>query len=168
MHKRTFVLSGTAIVILAGATAGYLTVPRGANDGAAAAQATSTTQATSTSVASSAQWAAQGTQLKQFALAGTDDTYNKTYKNGDWAYRSLSTNITGDGTYVLDFGPVDPSFDYPLHPTGISYDWPPDTDFSVTLNSVTDATIAGKKYFQADITVSHFFSSYPGFNAWIY
>ena len=46
-----------------------------------------------TSVASSAQWGAEGAQLVR-------ETH------GNWAYESIPIDITGNGTYLFDFGPV--------------------------------------------------------------
>ena len=70
-----------------------------------------------TSIASSAQWAAEGAQVAR------DTGHN-------WAYESMPIDITGNGTYLFDFGPVPASFDYPSNPKGIAFEWPPDGHFS--------------------------------------
>ena len=110
-----------------------------------------------TSVASSAQWAAEGAQLVR-------ETH------GNWAYESIPIDITGNSTYVFDFGPIPVSFDYPSNPRGIAFDWPPDTRFSVVgANKPTrTVTLRGKRYFQVGMTVFHLSSPYSGYRAWIY
>ena len=110
-----------------------------------------------TSVASSAQWGAEGAQLVR-------ETH------GNWAYESIPIDITGNGTYLFDFGPVPASFDYPSNPRGIAFDWPSDSHFSVVpANTATrTVTLRGKRYFQVGFTVSGFSSPYSGYRAWIY
>ena len=110
-----------------------------------------------TSVASSAQWAAEGAQL----------ILDK--NNGNWAYESVPTDITRNGTYLLDFGPVPASFDYPSNPRGIVFDWPSDTRFSVVGATAPHyVALRGKRYVQMGFSVFHFSSPSSGYRAWIY
>ncbi len=110
-----------------------------------------------TSVASSAQWGAEGAQLVR-------ETH------GNWAYESVPIDITGNGTYLFDFGPVPASFDYPSNPRGIAFDWPSDSHFSMLPAGTPTRTVTlrGKRYFQVGFTVSGFSSPYRGYRAWIY
>ena len=110
-----------------------------------------------TSIASSAHWAAEGAQVAR------DTGHN-------WAYESIPVDITGNGTYLFDFGPVPASFDYPSNPKGIAFDWPPDGHFSVVGANTAPRTVAlrGKRYFQVGVTVFQFSSPYTGYRAWIY
>ena len=82
----------------------------------------------------------------------------------------MPLDITGNGTYLFDFGPVPASFDYPSSPRGLAFDWPSDSRFSVVgANTATrTVTLRGKPYFQVGFTVSGFSSPYSGYRAWIY
>jgi hypothetical protein len=104
--------------------------------------------------ASTAKWAAEGAKLVNGVLTQGKGSVNTTYRNGNWAYESRPVDVTKDGSYTLDFGPVPTSFDYPAHPKGISYDWPPDATFSAFADGCRTVTQSGKKYFQVGITVS--------------
>ncbi len=53
-----------------------------------------------TSIASSPQWAGERAQLVR-------------EKDGNRAYESMPLDMTGNGTYLFDFGPVPASFNYP-------------------------------------------------------
>jgi hypothetical protein len=109
-----------------------------------------------TAISSSAQWAAEGAQLVR-------DT------GRNWAYESEPVDITGNGTYFLDFGPVPPSFNYPSNPTGISFDWPSDSHFSeVPTTRPRTVTLGGKRYLQIGFSVFQLSSPYRGYRAWIY
>ena len=152
LHKGVTVRSipGAVPVIIAGA------VGMGAGVGIGLLAASHGSVATpggtvTTSVASSAHWSAEGAQLVR-----------ETHAN--WAYESIPLDITGDGTYLFDFGPVPGSFDYPSHPTGMAFDWPPDSHFSVVPGGTPAriATLRGKRYFQIGFTISSFSSPYSG------
>ena len=109
-----------------------------------------------TSIASSAQWAREGTQL------GRDSGRN-------WAYESIPIDVKGNGRYFFDFGPVPASFDYPSNPSGISFDWPSDSRFSVVGATAPHyVALRGKRYVQMGFSVSHFSRPYRGYRAWIY
>jgi hypothetical protein len=147
----------------AGVGIGVVTASHGPKEARHLAAAASTHH-----VASSALWAAEGARLVQGVLANGKGTYNSTYRNGDWAYESLPIDVTKNGDYAINFGPVAISFDYPVHPTGIAYDWPPDAAFSVYANGSRTVTLGGKRFFQVGITVSGLSRPYSGFRAWIY
>jgi ABC-type phosphate transport system substrate-binding protein len=119
-------------------------------------------------VASSAQWAAEGATLIQGVLTNGKATYNSSYKNGNWAYESVPIEVTKNGDYLVDFGPVPVSFDYPAHPKGIAFDWPPDAAFSIYANGSRTVTLGGRRFFQVGITVSGLSRPYESFRAWIY
>ena len=68
----------------------------------------------------------------------------------------------------MDFGPTPASFDYPVHPIGIAYDWPSDGHFSLVINRSKLTTLGGKRYYQVSVTVWNSSSSYRGYRAWIY
>ncbi len=114
------------------------------------------TTTTTTSIASSARWAAEGAQLVR-------ETH------GNWAYESVPIDITGNGTYLCDFGPVPASFDYPSNPEDIAFDWPP-AHFSMgpVGTPTRTVTLRGTRYFQVGFTVFRFLSPYGGYRAWIY
>ena len=109
-----------------------------------------------TSIASSAQWAGEGPQLER-------DT------GRNWAYESIPIDVKGNGTYFFNFGPVPASFDYPSSPSGIAFDWPSDSRFSIVGATAPHyVALRGKRYVQMGFSVSNFSSPYRGYKAWIY
>ena len=107
-----------------------------------------------TSIASSAQWAGERAQLVR-------------EKDGNWTYESMPLDITGNGTYLFDFGPVAASFNYPSGPRAIAFDWPSDSHFSMLPGNRPARTVTqrGKRYFQISFTVAGFSSPYSGYRA---
>lgn len=166
MVRRSFFASAaSAVAVVAVGSAVGAIISHGGTNRVASAQVTTTT----TNIAGSAEWSAEGAQLIKDVLASAPDTGNRTYNNGDWAYESVPIDITGNGEYIVDFGPVPASFDYPLHPTGITFDWPSDGQFSVVVNSGVDRVIShGDIYVQMRFAVSRFSAPYTGYRAWIY
>ena len=87
----------------------------------------------------------------------------------NWAYESIPIDVKGNGRYFFDFGPVPASFDYPSNPSGIAFDWPSDSRFSVVGATAPHyVALRGKRYVQMGFSVSHFSSPYRGYRAWIY
>ena len=172
MRTISYVSSVAAAAILVAGTAIGITITtsHGSASGVAAAQTASSTTSTSstTSVASSPLWAAEGKRLELAVSESNEPTYNKAYEDGKWAYESSPVNVTGNGPYTLNFGPLATTFNYPTVPRAIAYDWPPDSRFSAVADSINTVTIDGKRYLQVDVTISNFSVAYRAYTAWIY
>lgn len=154
----------TLVGALAGCRSEY-----GAGNAAAAAT-------TVTYFSQSPQWAAEGvrlTEAKQQGAASDPSDFSGSTNAGDnyFAYQSLPVDITGDGTYLLDFGPLDSGFNYPQSPSGYNTEWPPDSFkmFQISpIGTPTIITINGQPYLQTQVKVSNFSATYPQFTAWIF
>ena len=107
-----------------------------------------------TSIASSPQWAGE-----------EPSSYAKRTVTG---HTSQCLDMTGNGTYLFDFGPVPASFNYPSA-RGLAFDWPLDPHFSMLPANRPARTVTqrGKRYFQIGFTVAGFSSPYSGYRAWI-
>jgi hypothetical protein len=121
-------------------------------------------------IAQSSQWANEGQRLRNFKATEPPPSGGPTPGNaGDWAYQSNAIDITGDGDYVLDFGPVDNDFDYPNSPTSVAFNFPSDTEFTILPSgSVGVVTVDGKRYFRVHMRVTNFKESYSQMTAWAY
>ena len=120
-------------------------------------------------------WAAEGqglSQSKQEYAASDPSGFAGSANAGDnyFAYQSLPVDITGNGTYQLDFGPLDSGFNFPQSPSGYNTEWPPDcyTMFRVANTGIPSiVTIDGQQYLQTPIVISNFSAPYLQFTAWI-
>jgi hypothetical protein len=123
-------------------------------------------------VAMSKQWAAEGARLIKFKasmLKNLPAHLPPPANTGSYAYQSQPVDITRAGSYILNFGPVDAKFDYPVSPQAIVFDFPPDTKFSVTPAGKTGmVTLNGKRYLQAEVAVTNFSAPYCSLTGWIY
>jgi hypothetical protein len=138
------------------------------------ANTTSTTQPTdvtpTTLVAQSPAWAQEGERLLR-AVAGMHLPEGES----DFAYESLPVNITTDGTYTLDYGPVSSTFNpVPTDPGpdggfAVSYEMPPDIHFLIAADRGGSlVTLNDETYFQIQVQVSQLSAPYPQFTGWIY
>jgi hypothetical protein len=123
-------------------------------------------------VAMSKQWAAEGARLIKFKasmLKNLPAHLPPPANTGSYAYQSQPVDITRAGSYILNFGPVDAKFDYPVSPQAVVFDFPPDTKFSVTPAGKTGmVTLNGKRYLQAEVAVTNFSAPYCSLTGWIY
>lgn len=88
---------------------------------------------------------------------------------GDWAYQSTPVDITSNGNYTLDYGPVDDSFDFPKNPGAVVFDFPSDMKFLISpFGRGEIATINGHRYFRQQVQVSKFKAAYSQLTGWIY
>ncbi len=124
--------------------------------------------------ASRSKWAAEGARLVHAMMA-----MHAHSSDGDFAYQSAPVNITHDGTYTLDYGPVDDHFVLPVpHSTapgkpitgfGIAFDFPSDASFQTSVDGGGSVvTLNGHRYFQERVAVSNLTTPYPDFTGWIY
>jgi hypothetical protein len=111
-------------------------------------------------------WPAEGSRL----TAGMKANHVHS-PEGDFAYQSLPVNITGNGVYYLDYGPVSSSFNptpRPLSPFTLSYDFPQNARFMIDVHGGTLMSLKGGRYYQAQARVTQFAAPYPHFTGWIY
>ena len=117
--------------------------------------------------ASLSNWPAEGSRL----LAGMKANHVHP-PEGDFAYQSVPVNITGNGVYYLDYGPVSSSFNptpRPLSPFTLSYDFPQNARFMIDMHGGgTLMSLKGGRYYQAQARVTQFAAPYPHFTGWIY
>ena len=68
----------------------------------------------------------------------------------------MPVDVTANGTYSLDFGPVAAGFNYPINPKAMVYDWPSDGGFSIGgANKAMDTIfLAVKRHFQISFTAT--------------
>jgi eukaryotic-like serine/threonine-protein kinase len=123
-----------------------------------------------TLVAQSPEWAEEGERLIR-SVVGMQLPEGES----DFAYESSPVDITADGTYTLDFGPVSSSFNPdPTEPGpdggfALSYEMPPDVHFIIAADGGGSlVTLNGETYFQIQAQVSQLTSPYPQFTGWIY
>ncbi len=121
----------------------------------------------------SSSWADEGHRLREYKKeqnAKVPPGQPLPENAADFAYESLPVDITGDGKYTLYFGPVDTWFNWPQNPRGVTYNFPPDAEFSVIPSGpVKMATVNGKRYLEVGVTVSGFTGApYTGFTGWAY
>lgn len=93
-------------------------------------------------IAQSSQWANEGKRLRAFkasqhakagnAAASVGPSSSIPPNAGDWAYQSRPVDITGNGNYTLDYGPVDNGFDFPENPSTVVFDFPSDMKLVIT------------------------------------
>jgi hypothetical protein len=121
-----------------------------------------------TGIGPNKKWADEGRRLLQVKAEWR--AAGKTFANAaPFAYQSLPVDISIDGRYLLQFGPLDSEFDYPKSPTAVVYDFPADIKFVVVPTGKTrTATSSGKRYFEAEVSVTDLKHPYHGMTAWIY
>jgi hypothetical protein len=119
-------------------------------------------------------WAAEGLRLTRAEIAAHVKS-----SDGDFAYQSIPVNLTHDGTYTLDYGPIDNHFVLPApHSTppgkpvtafSIAFDFPSDASFHATPDGGgSTVTLNGRRYYQTQISVSNVTAPYDDFTGWIY
>ncbi|HUY43206.1 MAG TPA: hypothetical protein VMU98_05525 [Acidimicrobiales bacterium] len=105
----------------------------------------------------------------QQAHPTTNFTPSGTIWQTAFAYQSLPVDITGDGNYTFDFGPLLPTFNWPINPFGFAMQWPNSFTGIVrsdpTVNPRT-VKINGAQYFQIGVNVTGV--SCTGLTLWMY
>lgn len=125
------------------------------------------------SEASARDWAAEGDRLRQAKREArhpqNDGGGHRSVVNGDdFAFQSRPVDIVGPGTYQLVWQDLPPSFNPPVSPAGFSINYPPNTQFSVTLGNISvDRVGEGVRIVQA-VEVTNFKAPYPQFTLWLY
>jgi hypothetical protein len=120
------------------------------------------TSTTTTDLAQSPKWSAEATRLVH-AETGTSAHKSNVY----FAYQSRPVDITHDGIYTLDYGPVDKYF--AVHRFPIAFEFPSDAHFQVTFTSDGSIVILnGQPYFQQREAVANLPAPYKDFTGWIY
>jgi hypothetical protein len=110
------------------------------------------------------QWAAEGNRL-------VDAEKSSGSSEGVFAYQSLPVNITGNGMYRLDYGPIPSDFGAPkpFHPFGVVFDFPPWARFDIFIGANSSVvSLNGAWYYEVEAKVSGFIGPYPEFTGWIY
>lgn len=113
-------------------------------------------------------WSAEGARLIEGMKANHVHS-----PDGVFAYQSLPIDITRNGIYHLDFGPVSSSFNpkpRPLDPFALAFDFPSNRRFMIVPGGLPSSTVMinGKRYFPIEVTVSALIAPYPQFTCWIY
>jgi len=131
-----------------------------------------------TTYAQSQQWTDEGNriiQTKEQEAESNPQQYNSSVassnqpSSGFYAYQSSPINITGNGSYLLNCGPVASYFNFPQSPMGFGTEYPLDTlnYFTPAFGVASMVTIDGQQYLQIPMTVSNFAQTYPQFSIWI-
>ena len=113
-------------------------------------------------------WADEGRRLLQ-VKAGWRASGRDIANSASYAYQSLPVDVSADGQYELEFGPLDPAFNYPENPTGVVFDFPSDIHFTIMPTGKASTVIVGeKRYFKVEVSVTNLTRPYTGMTAWIY
>jgi hypothetical protein len=133
--------------------------------------AAASTSITSTAVdeAQSAAWAAEGTRLIQAKQTQISASQPQPLNAALFACESTPVDITQAGTYTLDYGPLQSSFDYPTNPSGVAFEFPSDIQFTIIPNGPASIqTISGSRMFVETFSVTNFSAPYAALTGWIY
>ena len=88
---------------------------------------------------------------------------------GDWAYPSIPQDIPGDGKYTFDFGPVDPSFNWPKSPSSVGFEGPWTLAFRLSpQNAIHMADLSTGRYLEVTFFISNAQAGCKGYVMWIY
>lgn len=162
---RKYVALGTAALAILGSS---LAIYFGIGSPATRAQVgASTVQACESPV----NWSSEGSALMQSQQAhpSTNSAPSGVIVQTPFAYQSLPVDISGDGNYAFDFGPLNSSFNWPTDPFGFALQWPDSFAGAVrsspTVNPRT-VQINGSPYFQIGVDVTGV--SCTGLTLWIY
>ncbi len=116
-----------------------------------------------------AQWAAEGSRLIAAKAANAQSSNVQALNTGNFAYQSLPIDVTQNGTYTVEFGPLDPQF-VQSPPTGYAIEYPGDIQFHAVpaMQPGEVVTLNGENYWQIQIEVTNFVAPYSYFAMWLY
>lgn len=121
-------------------------------------------------IAGSDSWAREGDRLVADKFAALERSDQPAVNSRPYAYQSRATDVTGPGSYDLEFGPVSESFRYPGPDTGGSLNVPSDVSFTYHWTGVTLSVRGGQRFVVASLVIDKdgFREPYPGFSVWLY
>lgn len=124
-------------------------------------ETTATEPSCSASVAS-ASWAGEGARL--IAVKAVKAPAGSGIANaGPWAYQSAPIDVTGNGTYVLDF-----TVPARFQPGGMAYNFPPGMDFEAQPTGPQTSTLIGTtKTLHVPVAITGFRQPCTAFSIWI-
>lgn len=117
-------------------------------------------------------WATEGSALSSYKQSAPLPSISQGLAladSGNWAYSSLPQIISGPGTYVFDFGPVDSAFNSPSSPTAVSFDSP--SDIGATFGPASGIAVVTKsnaRYIEVSFKLTGNVPTCSGLVLWAY
>jgi hypothetical protein len=139
-----------------------------ANDNNAIRTQASVARGSAIEISRTKAWANEGLRLLR-VKAGWRASGRTVANASPFAYESLPVDISANGRYTLEFGPLGKIFDFPSNPKAVVFDFPSDIHFVVLPNGkASTVAVDGKRYFKVGISVTKLTRSYQEMTAWIY
>jgi hypothetical protein len=162
-ERKTFIRIGIAATVVVTAVVTYVTMSGSSPSSRVGAQVLQACPAP-------ANWASEGTTLlqQQETSPSTNETPSGTVIQTPFAYPSMPVDVSGDGVYTFDFGPLKSNFNWPTDPFGFGLKSPDNFTGGIQQqlqSSPSVVQINGSNYFQLHVDITN--AACTGLILWI-